>query len=80
MADGDVVLCFGNNSDGQLGCGLIDDEEQVFEPVELRLEGVRSCGMSLKHSIWLTADGSLEELRVSSSEKWNYRPVELGAA
>ncbi|CAJ1327670.1 unnamed protein product [Effrenium voratum] len=56
-----IVLAMGNNSDGQLGCGLVeDDDDKVFEHTEIRaFEGVaiRSCAMSLKHTIWLTGDG-----------------------
>lgn len=56
-----VVLAMGNNSDGQLGCGVLDDDDdKVFEPTALgTFESVvvRTCAMSLKHSMWLTADG-----------------------
>lgn len=56
-----VVLAMGNNSDGQLGCGVLDDDDdKVFEPTSLgTFESivVRNCAMSLKHSMWLTADG-----------------------
>ena len=32
-----VVMAMGNNSDGQLGCGLMDDDDdKVFEPCEIR--------------------------------------------
>eukprot|EP00928_Gymnodinium_smaydae_P032052 TRINITY_DN23325_c0_g1_i1.p1 TRINITY_DN23325_c0_g1~~TRINITY_DN23325_c0_g1_i1.p1 ORF type:complete len:1132 (-),score=226.18 TRINITY_DN23325_c0_g1_i1:121-3453(-) len=55
------VLAFGNNSYGQLGIGVADDdEEHVFEPTPIAsLEGVGviAAAMSLKHSVWLTWDG-----------------------
>ncbi|CAK8999228.1 unnamed protein product [Durusdinium trenchii] len=56
-----VVFGMGNNSDGQLGCGFLDDDDdKIFEPCELKAFDsiqVRSCAMSLRHSSWLTTDG-----------------------
>ncbi|CAE7869567.1 Herc4, partial [Symbiodinium sp. KB8] len=60
-ASSTFVLAMGNNSDGQLGCGIAeDDDDKVFAPCELHAfdsVNIRSCSSSLKHSIWLSYDG-----------------------
>lgn len=57
------VLVTGNNADGQLGLGLADaDDDKVFEltPVAaLQDAGVAAATMSLKHTAWLTQDGTV---------------------